>query len=102
MDLIKKRERNEKKQERRLLRRRKRYKKHFLKEIKNSYINNEDVYYIYENSLCCYTMFERVNIAKEFLDKNKIIYKIIPKPEDTIGFVRPVREFKIIFNEKKN
>ena len=99
MDLIKQRECNGKKQERRLLRERKRYKKKFLKDLKNCYINNEDAYFIYKNSLCCYTIFERVDMAKEFLDSNKITYKITPKPEDAIGFVVPTNPFRIVFNE---
>ena len=99
MSLIKQRERNEKKRERELLRKRKRFKRKFLKDLKNCYVNNDDVYWIYDNVLCCYTMFERVEIAKEFLDANKIVYKITPKPEEAIGFVVSISSFKIIFNK---
>ena len=99
MDLIKQRERTVKKQERKLLRKRKRFKRKFLKDLKNSYVNNEDVYFIYDNCLCCYTMTERVTIAKEFLDANKITYKITPKLKETIGFETLTGSFKIIFNK---
>lgn len=99
MSLIKQRECNEKKQKRILLRKRKRYKKQFLKDIKNCYINNEDAYYITDNILCCYTIFERVDLAKSFLDNNKIIYKITPNPDKAISFVIPISSFRIVFNK---
>lgn len=100
MDLIKQRERNEKKNERRLLKRRKLFKKKFLKEIKKKYIDGDEAIRIFEASNSPYNLSELTDIAKDFLDSNRIIYRMSPSNDSITGFNDYISSVRFIFDKE--